>query len=395
MKNRKNTKTTTAPKKTLDIQHMSKLREFNTINNSMEAIENQINDIDVKINAVKYKIQTPEPDESDVSDMLALRDKKQDLERQLSDLRDRDEVDYFIDTAPILFQYYDIVEKGSNETPSSEVADNSILKFFIKPEACASDEKVPVVSNDDLVFVDRASLLDKYLMVTDDNYVKQIDKDTCDTCINCGSNNRNIMLNEGFLHCNDCDHIEYIIIDHDRPSYKDPPKEVSYFSYKRINHLNEWISQIQGKETTDIPEEIYAKILVELKKQRITNMADLTPKKVKEILKKMEGNRYYEHIPHIINRLTGMSIPHFEPELEEKLRVMFKMIQPLFVKYAPAIRKNFLSYSYCLHKFVQLLGRDEYLPNLPLLKNREKLQMQDMIWKKICEELNWQWIRSI
>ena len=124
-------------------------------------------------------------------------------------------------------------------------------------------------------------------------------------------------------------------------------------------------------------------------------MADLTPKKVKEILKKMEGNRYYEHIPHIINRLTGMSIPHFEPELEEKLRVMFKMIQPLFVKYAPAIRKNFLSYSYCLHKFVQLLGRDEYLPNLPLLKNREKLQMQDMIWKKICEELNWQWIRSI
>lgn len=361
----------------------------------MEAIENQINDLNVKINSVKHKIQTPEPDESDVSEMLALRDKKQDLERQLTELKERDEVDYFIDTAPILFQYYDIVEKGSNETPSSEVPDNSILKFFIKSEACAPVEKVQVASNDDLVFVDRASLLDKYLMVTDDNYVKQIEKDTCDTCINCGSTNRNIMLNEGFLHCNDCDHIEYIIIDHDRPSYKDPPKEVSYFSYKRINHLNEWISQIQGKETTDIPEEIYAKILVELKKQRITNMADLTPKKVKEILKKMEGNRYYEHIPHIINRLTGMSIPHFEPELEEKLRVMFKMIQPLFVKYAPAIRKNFLSYSYCLHKFVQLLGRDEYLPNLPLLKNREKLQMQDMIWKKICEELNWQWIRSI
>jgi hypothetical protein len=395
MKNRKNTKTTTAPKKTLDIQHMSRLQEFNKISSSMETIESQINELDNKIMAIKNKIQIPEPDESDVSMMLNLRDMKQDLEKQLIALRDRDEVDYFIDTAPILFQYYDIVEKGSNDVPSSEVPDNSILKFFIKPPdqctAAPTDEK----SSDESVFVDRASLLDKYLMVTDDNYVKHVEKDTCDTCINCGSTNRNIMLNEGFLHCNDCDYIEYIIIDHDRPSYKDPPKEVSYFSYKRINHLNEWISQIQGKETTDIPEEIYAKILVELKKQRITNMADLTPKKVKEILKKLEGNRYYEHIPHIINRLTGMSIPHFEPELEEKLRVMFKMIQPLFVKYAPAIRKNFLSYSYCLHKFVQLLGRDEYLPNLPLLKNREKLQMQDMIWKKICEELNWQWIRSI
>jgi hypothetical protein len=28
-------------------------------------------------------------------------------------------------------------------------------------------------------------------------------------------------------------------------------KEISYFAYKRINHFQEWISQIQGKETTD------------------------------------------------------------------------------------------------------------------------------------------------
>jgi hypothetical protein len=197
------------------------------------------------------------------------------------------------------------------------------------------------------------------------------------------------------IHCNNCDSIEYILIDHDRPSYKDPPKEISYFSYKRINHLNEWISQIQGKETTDIPEEVYDKILLEIKKQKITNMADLTYKKIKEILRKLDNNKYYEHIPHIINKLNGLPIPHFEPELEEKLRVMFKMIQPLFLKYAPSSRKNFLSYSYCLHKFIQLLGRDEYLPNLPLLKSRDKLHQQDQIWKKICDELSWQFIESL
>lgn len=154
------------------------------------------------------------------------------------------------------------------------------------------------------------------------------------------------------------------------------------------------ISQIQGKETTDIPEEVYDKILLEIKKQKITNMADLTYDKIREILRKLDINKY-EHIPHIINKLNGLPIPHFEPELEEKLRAMFKMIQPLFVKYAPPKRKNFLSYSYCLHKFIQLLGRDEYLRNLPLLKSREKLHLQDMIWKKICEELNWQFIRSL
>jgi hypothetical protein len=155
------------------------------------------------------------------------------------------------------------------------------------------------------------------------------------------------------------------------------------------------ISQIQGKETTDIPEEVYDKILLEIKKQKITNMADLTYKKIKEILRKLDSNKYYEHIPHIINKLNGLPIPHFEPDLEEKLRAMFKLIQPLFLKYAPRSRKNFLSYSYCLHKFIQLLGRDEYLEKLPLLKSREKLHQQDLIWKQICDELGWQFIRSL
>ncbi len=155
------------------------------------------------------------------------------------------------------------------------------------------------------------------------------------------------------------------------------------------------ISQIQGKETTDIPEEVYDKILLEIKKQRITNMATLTTKNVRGILKKLKLTKYYEHTPHIIHKLNGLPIPNFEPELEEKLRTMFKIIQPLFLKYAPRNRKNFLSYSYILFKFVQLLGRDEFLPNFSLLKNREKLHQQDMVWKKICNELSWDFIRSI
>lgn len=112
-------------------------------------------------------------------------------------------------------------------------------------------------------------------------------------------------------------------------------------------------------------------ILLEVKKQKITNMADLNAKKLKEILKKLRMNKYYEHIPHILNKLNGLPIPHFEPELEEKLRSMFKMIQAPFLKHAPSLRKNFLSYSYCLHKMMQLLGRDEYLSSFSLRVGRK------------------------
>lgn len=155
------------------------------------------------------------------------------------------------------------------------------------------------------------------------------------------------------------------------------------------------LSQIQGKETTEIPEEVYDSILLEIKKQKISNMADLTNEKIKEILKKLRLNKYYEHCAHIKHKLNGVPIPHLEPELEEQLRSMFKMIQPLFLKHVPAQRKNFLSYSYVLHKLLQLLGRTEYLSSFPLLKSREKLHLQDQIFKKICHDLGWEFIRSL
>lgn len=155
------------------------------------------------------------------------------------------------------------------------------------------------------------------------------------------------------------------------------------------------MNQIQAKETTEIPDEVYDKILLEIKKQRITNMADLTHNKIKEILKRLRINKYYEHSAHIINRLSGLPMPHLSPELEEKLRNMFKQIQTPFLKWAPPDRKNFLSYSFVLHKFMQLLDKDEYLGYFPLLKARDKLNQQDRIWKKICEELGWQFVPSL
>ena len=81
--------------------------------------------------------------------------------------------------------------------------------------------------------------------------------------------------------------------------------------------------------------------------------------------------------------------------MEEKLRYMFKLIQVPFVRHCPRYRINFLSYSYVLHKFFQLLELDGFVKYFPLLKNRNKLRQQDKIWKKICKDLRWQYIASI
>lgn len=385
IKNNKN-----VSKKTLDTHHSDKIKGFLSKEDKIKKIQGNKSVLQKQLGL--YDKRKSELTDEEFEKYISLQDEITLLNKELQNVEKTfDEINYYINAAPILFKYYDILEKGNhNEENKMSLTSNSILKYFIPKQEITVVDKPDVNKTDD-----RATLLDKYMYYNSENYFKEIESDSKDKCLNCSSSNRNIMLNDGLIFCNDCCTIENIIIDHDRPSYKDPPKEISYFAYKRINHFNEWISQIQGKEQTDINPDIYDAILVEIKKQKIINMADLTHAKIKEILKKLKINKYYEHAPHIINKLNGMPIPHFEPDLEEKLRTMFKLIQPPFLKYAPPERKNFLSYSYCIHKMVQLLGRDEYLPNFPLLKSREKLHQQDVIWKKICEELKWSFYPSL
>jgi hypothetical protein len=42
-----------------------------------------------------------------------------------------------------------------------------------------------------------------------------------------------------------------------------------------------------------------------------------------------------------------------------------------------------------------LLGEEQYLDIIPLLKDREKLIEQDETWKKMCIELNWEFIPTV
>ena len=163
--------------------------------------------------------------------------------------------------------------------------------------------------------------------------------------------------------------------------------------YKRINHFNEWLAQFQAKETTLIPKEIYINIIKELDKRRL-DKNKLNPQIMRDILKKLSYNKYYEHIYHIINNINGLKPPRIDKETEHKLRCMFKQIQSPFYKYCPDNRKNFLSYAYVFHKFLELLEIDQYLKCFPLLKSRDKLNQQDQIWKMICKDLKWQFIKS-
>lgn len=172
-------------------------------------------------------------------------------------------------------------------------------------------------------------------------------------------------------------------------------EKVITYSYKRENHFNEWISQFQAQETTTIPPEVIDQLRTELKKIKIKKLTDITHAKVRGLLKKLRLNKYYEHVPYIATILNGMQPPKMTQVLEERLRIMFKEIQEPFDKHCPEDRTNFLSYSYVLYKFCELLGEDQYLQCFPLLKSKDKLYQQDVIWKLMCVDLRWEFIPTI
>lgn len=170
---------------------------------------------------------------------------------------------------------------------------------------------------------------------------------------------------------------------------------INYFAYKRLNHFTEWLNSLQAKENTDIPDTVLDAVRAEFKKERACKRGDITPDKVRAYLKKLKLNKFYEHKFHICHALNGMPAPRLPQYLEERLKHMFGQIQEPFERHCPSTRKNFLSYSYVLYKFCELLGEDRLSKYFSLLKSSEKLYQQDSIWKNICKDLGWEFIRSV
>ncbi len=375
---------------------------------TLDAIHNQKvqNMLDQKENLEIYKkeldsLKTKIAETSSDIEIWRLEREVENLQKKIKSIEDgSDLMDYYLRTGDILYNYYDIqeqIQQGTTTFNTIKAKPGSILAILEEvAQEEGQDTKNVIINSTPQKGLQRNQLLNDYLQIENPDMARNTVEEYDDPWTNCElcGNEMIMCLNEANLTCSKCGHQEFILVDSDKPSYKDPPREVCYYAYKKINHFNEWLAQFQAKESTEIPAEIYDAILIQLKKERITNMATLKPTKLREILRKMKASKYYEHIPHIINRLNGQNAPFMSREDEEKLRHMFREIQPSFKKHCPKGRRNFLSYGYVLYKFCELLEMDEYLACFPLLKNRDKLYLQDKTWQLICQDMQWEYIRT-
>jgi hypothetical protein len=364
---------------TLDTKHKEFLHEF-----SLD--EDTILDYKYEIYNLKQKLQH-ENESLSIEEKLEITDKISELKGTIKEIQNKKK-DYLLDNSKYIFEYFENKKNISSGTKPqiNSNKSNAVNKFFKIKEDIDNEINLIQKDNNNIVLKYLSNVSDDFLDIN--NFVYQTD-----ICQVCKKGELIPLEEEGIMVCNICSRSIPYLIENEKPSYKEPPKEVCFYAYKRINHFKEILAQFQGKETTQIPLDVIENIKLQIKKERI-ELSQITNTKTKEILKKLGYNKYYEHIPFIKDKL-GIKPPIMSPELEETLCNLFVELQAPYSKFCPDDRVNFLNYYYTAYKLCELLGEEKYLEHFPMLKDPEKRMEQDIIWKKICQELDWEFIPTI
>ena len=359
------------------------LKEKKELTNLLDSGKNKSNN-NVKSNNADNECNEKEDNQNGNGDNNIPIEKQLEIKDRISDIKSTLKMhknnikQYYLSNSKYIFDYFENKKEISNGNTKTKIL-NSFFK--IDGENDRVNELTSLNNNN----------VKKFLSNIDESFINVNDfMFQTDICKHCNIGELIPIEHEGILVCNHCSKYVMYLFESEKPSYKEPPKEACFYAYKRINHFKEILAQFQAKETTQIPAEVIDNIKLQIKKERIS-LSKFTNTKAKDILKKLGYNKFYEHIPYIKDKL-GIKPPVMTQQLEEQLCNLFMEIQGPYAKYCPDDRVNFLNYYYTIYKLCELLGQTQFLCYFPLLKDREKQIEQDEIWKKICADLNWEFI---
>jgi hypothetical protein len=375
---------------TLDGKHREFVNEFNKDKfDNIPNLKLERENLRLKLEQHNEEYQLNKTCLLNIEEIMEYKDRIAEINDNIKSLKNK-KMEYFLDNSKYIFDYFENKKNISScvDSLNNNNNKNTLLNAFFKIKKNDDDNNTTGFE------LKNNSIFSKYLSNIDESFLDiNAFLVSTDICKSCFKGELIPMDDEGVLICNNCSINVQYLIENEKPSYKEPPKEVCFYAYKKINHFKELLAQFQGKETTQIPPDVIENLKQQIKKERV-NINNLTYYETKGLLKKLGYNKYYEHINFIKDKL-GIKPPIISQELEETLCNFFIEIQYPYAKHCPDYRVNFLHYYYVLYKLFELLNENHYLSEIPMLKDREKLIEQDTIWKKICEELDWEFITTV
>lgn len=275
---------------TIDAKHNEMINYFKNLNDSTSILKDELKTL---VNEYNNKDVTRKNDMDYILYRNDLREKINEIKHKINSISNNDELNkYYLDVGILLHSYYENMEQSKSSNNNSEKFEENLLNYEQLSDEDNDDEVLEVISkkenyksvlnffndrenkelieNNDLVNIDvneiinenkndgvytsmkisdfvkkestfkKKDALDEYLQKIDPKYISKIKIDTnickCPLC----NTEMTLYPSDGIQICENCGNQENILIESDKPSFKDPPLEVCYFSYKRINHYNEF-----------------------------------------------------------------------------------------------------------------------------------------------------------
>ena len=365
---------------TLDEKHNDMMQMYSAIEqDTIPKLRNEIQSLITQARGTKSK-----RNESYYELIDTIKTKKQEL-KQLETSKQK----YLLQNSKYVFDYYEEKQKISS---GENVKDTNTINRFFKIKG-KTEESSSLQSDK---YKQSKKIYQQYWKnvgletIQLQDYVMDVEN-----CLYCNQGELIPLEEEGVLICNNvaCGKFLVHIVDNQKPLNKEMPNEVSYTAYIRLNHFKEILSQFQAKETTKIPDEVLDAVKQRIKKER-KKVEDLNYIEMRNILSILGYNKYFEHIQYI-NSTLGIKPPIMNEELIETLCVLFIEIQQPWAIFCPITRTNFFNYTYILCQLCVLLDQHQYLPFIPMMKDRIKQLEQDMIWKKVCNDLDWEYFATV
>lgn len=293
--------------------HQKKIEDFRKNAERCKAIEAKLQSIVEEVTDIK---KLPLKELVDLRRLVDLQESRDELTHELGRLKGCEEMmNYYYSTNDIINKYNSLEDDPSSNkimiTDFFREYSGEIGGDSLKKEAWS---KGPT---------NKKELLDMYLEVVDPCYSKDSGLDQFSFCLECQE--EMILKKEvGTYICTYCGQTNSVLVDGESNKVNNIDGQ-KYSVYQRKNHFREWLNQIQAKESTEIPQDVFDRIIVELNKMQFHNLAELNPAIIRSILKKLNLSKYYENTFHIIYRLNGLQPPTLARDIEEQLLKYFKI----------------------------------------------------------------------
>ena len=267
---------------TVDETHKKKANDFKHQYDTLPKKQAKIKSLEKRLKSIDEKAK----DEYTMDDIRSKSKLKSDINKLSHEIYDVEnnisELEYYATIDDLLIKYYDLVEKYEVEDHkdddtvtipivTSEVDNNdkkhnksdpydmdkldrlNLLSHKGKTKKIKKQPKKRVQhtknhtngdimsylsanaekSREEMLELNRATLLNEYCQLTDPNYVNikgEHYSNIIKECISCGEE-KILIQTEGCYVCNTCGEVEYVVIESERPSYKDPMPEKAGYPY--------------------------------------------------------------------------------------------------------------------------------------------------------------------